>query len=660
MHKYKELYSAVYITSHASLLPQSNPRLRYKHLTVIQGGIGDDVAGVYRGLDSSQFNKHKVFACGLFERDPLVSTRTSTPSTPYSPYLRLPAGRQVRTPSQLPLRPHMTLARNPDTCSSVELIPPEDAIQRCTARVPCRDGPISKTATLLWPWFPSPSTTVIHGSAGTGKTLAVRALLTELQSAVDEALSYGSSTTQSSPAYAYIDCRECLTVRHLSLRISTELQEAADVVATDRSNPGGTRANGRDRPSSTTSHYTQIDDDSLSVGRLQSLLRRRPNSAGRFTLVLDHADSQREINRSFLLTLSEMVSQIPNLSLSLVLNSASAPTKLASYPHLYFPIYTKEQILHIVDIRYPLTLKDPSGPSPVQPQDRASDDHFVFTRFLSALWDSLGSSTAATLPAFLRLVRALYPTFVSPIASGQVGPRDFTRLLVRQRGLFQSEAILLPSIHLGPTALVDDEDDEVSDGEDEHYEQDSSAALTIQSELSLAPTALLLLTAAYLASHTPPRRDITHFSGTSDPGRRRRRGGRPVRTQKRKLSGSADMKSNASLVSGPVSSTLERLFAIFHALVRNLEDDDANRSGLMAEAGAVASVGRADVQSQFAQLAALRLVNRAGHTAVAVAHASGLDGIAMGKWRINAAVDYNMIRGAGRKVGVEVEDYVDE
>ena len=549
---------------------------------------------------------------------------------------------------------------------SSDLVPSEPTVDRCKSKIIRRGAIIDKVALFLWPHFPNPSsTTVVHGPSGTGKTLVVRTIAAELQQEIDNGLRFGQDpqSTAGAAASSYIDCRECLTIRQLSLKINLELLKAIRYFPEDSDNLR------QEAPGRTPARYAQSDDDTVSAGRLQNLLEDRVTTAGRLTLILDHIDSHRDAGLRLARTLSTIVSQVPGLALMLVLNHPPSSLGLSNCAHIYLPPYTKRQLHDIVLKVYPVLLSDPSDFHPAQPLEQTSDDYFVYSRFLSALYDSLGRSATPDLPGFLRLVWVLYPRFVEPIMSGLIPARDFGRLLVRQRSLFQSEAVLLPSISfeairpdldgdhveedLGSDGL-DDEPGQATDLDDEPG-QATDLPPSVQSELSLPAVSLVLLTAAYLAAHTPPRKDVTHFSRSSDSTRRRRKGGGP-RTPQRRTSNNPGALSSAP-PSGPASFTLERMFAIFHALLQNI--DDEVQGGLVDGAGSITSVGHADIQSQVAYLAAVRLIIRAGNTAVS-AHQSSLDSCVAGKWRINTALDHQMIRGAARKIGVEIEDFVDD
>ncbi len=137
-----------------------------------------------------------------------------------------------------------------------------------------------------------------------------------------------------------------------------------------------------------------------------------------------------------------------------------------------------------------------------------------------------------------------------------------------------------------------------------------------------------LLSAAYLASYNPARQDLAFFTKASEKKRRKRGGGTAVSH----FRPSKHRKIQRRLL-GPQAFVLERLLAIFHAIVPHT----------------VAS-GSADVLTQVATLANLRLLART---------ASGGDILDAGtKWRVNVGWEY--IRELARSLRFDIENYLVE
>jgi origin recognition complex subunit 5 len=152
-----------------------------------------------------------------------------------------------------------------------------------------------------------------------------------------------------------------------------------------------------------------------------------------------------------------------------------------------------------------------------------------------------------------------------------------------------------------------------------------SAPLTLPS----TPTHLLL--AAYLASHNPPRLDLTTFTKSSLRRKKRRN---PAHTPNHRTT--KHRKINRKLL-GPQAFPPERWLAIFHAIVPDTNSRTVVRGG------------GADAMAQVATLQRLGLVVRSG---------VGEGELGGGKWRVG--VGWEVVRGLARSVGFEMEDYLAE
>lgn len=157
----------------------------------------------------------------------------------------------------------------------------------------------------------------------------------------------------------------------------------------------------------------------------------------------------------------------------------------------------------------------------------------------------------------------------------------------------------------------------------------------------LPTTTRLLLLAAYLASHNAPRHDLTLFS-TYHHGRRKRRGGGFVAPKRGRPS---KHKKISRKLLGAHAFVLERMLAIFAAVRSEWAEADV-RGGFGTVGGS--SVVDGDVGMAISTLASLRLLMKVG---------TGGDPMDRGgKWRIN--VGWDIIRGVGRSVGIEVEEWL--
>lgn len=317
-------------------------------------------------------------------------------------------------------------------------------------------------------------------------------------------------------------------------------------------------------------------------------------------------------------------------------------------PHIHFPNYSKPDYVKIMA---------PSIPAPV-PNTTEDDMKFLWPRFCAAVHDALAVSASRTLPALRRACDILWPRFTAPVAAGTHGAREFSKLLIHARVHLQDESILNPSIiALRPTANAANAANTSSSttatttttpSKGQTPTRTTAKAVPTQQTTpdlaSLLPTtARLLLLAAYLASHNATRHDLALFS-TYHHGRRKRRGGgfaaprsgtgRGAKQQHRKI---------ARKLLGAHAFVLERMLAIFAAVRAEWADGGGGATGGPGAAGLDGDVGMA-----LSTLASLRLLVRVG--------VSGDVTDRGGKWRIN--VGWDVIRGVGRSIGVEVEEWL--
>lgn len=304
-----------------------------------------------------------------------------------------------------------------------------------------------------------------------------------------------------------------------------------------------------------------------------------------------------------------LTSQIPYLTILFIV-SFPKPRFLhqTGSPHIAFPPYSKAEALRILS-QHPPALSPPSSPSSCARQTKETRE--IWTRFASAVWDTLARHSGRSLPAFRTLCTRLWPAFTAPLLTTPptFAPHEFSKLLVAQRSLFQNEATLIPTITPQPPVR--------------------QRSLAIQ----LPFFSKLLLVAAYLASYNPSRTDLLHFS-TTTTSKRKKKGGGTAKTRRGAPGTTRHRKIERRLL-GPQAFVMERCMAIFHALCM--------------EARGVARGGCADVLGAMKTLESLRLV---GKTA---ASADELEGGT--KWRV--CVGWEVVRGVARGCGVEVEDFVE-
>ena len=217
---------------------------------------------------------------------------------------------------------------------------------------------------------------------------------------------------------------------------------------------------------------------------------------------------------------------------------------------------------------------------------------------------------------------------------GKYEAKEFSKMLVAARTHFQDESVLDRSIVCAAPSTSEDETS-LKKRKELLQRSPSSASVTKQTDLTnlLPTTAKLILLSAYLSSHNAPKHDITLFSTSHTRQRRRRAGGATA--------GGSKHRKIARKLLGAHAFVLERMMAIFEAV----------RSEWVGEKG----VGRwgvdGDLGMAIATLASLRLMVRVGGSG---AGENLLD--RGGKWRVN--VGWEVIRGLGRNMGVEVEEWL--
>ncbi|KAL5333480.1 hypothetical protein BJX70DRAFT_392137 [Aspergillus crustosus] len=502
------------------------------------------------------------------------------------------------------------------------------------------------------------STIVVHGISATCKSTIVSNVLAALQ-----------------VPHGIVRSPECITGRHLLTKILWAMLEAL-----------GRRDEWEKFGKGRCEHVS-----SLAVLLGECLASNTGKEVEKFVLVLDGIDKQREAPPTLLSALGRLGEMIPSLTVVLILSSTPRPLFLQApgVPHISFPPYTrKEAITIILNAGAPAVL----GLS-------AETSSQLYTHFVSAVYDSLVGPTASSIPVFKSICEKLWSQFVAPITSGEAPPGDsegwdFSRLLVKNRSLFrrQGEAALVhhivtedappPSIKgslIKPSSQV--------------------SAVTAPSPLpSLPYFATLVLTSAYLASHTPQRLDTIFFSKFSSSSlsarnkrahhRRRlkvlsqaqaaenareanqpptKRRGKGLRTKTRitksilesafaTTSATTSASGGGPGITGPStiltarSFPLERLIAIYHAIDPN---PPANPLRLTAIADAI--------YAELATLRRLRLVVPTAGRASGSRMGLGSGGVSSGnttadvgeKWCVNVSGDWigEMAKGIGVEVG---------
>ncbi|TLD31724.1 4-aminobutyrate aminotransferase [Venturia nashicola] len=435
-------------------------------------------------------------------------------------------------------------------------------------QLPGRQVQIKTLATLFNPSFPTPTSLVLHGLQATGKTAVTRAVLKALKT-----------------PHAVIDSRECITGRQL-----LERSFAASVEALSR-------------PSNADidiSDYGRCENLSALQVNLERLLEKQKS----FTLVFDGIDQQREAPLTLIPALARFGETIPCLTVVFIISVPSPRLfHTIGIPHIHFPFYTRDESIRILSQSPPsIFLAGIDSGVDYTEQQAAEDDAWVWGRFTAAVWDSLARGAARDLLSFRAVCDKLWRPFTAPIVDGTFGTRDFARLMVSRRTLFQSEDALISGvITKGQGGIIK------SLGKARH---------------ELPYYSKFILCASYLASYNPARQDQIFFMKAAEKKRKKKGGGTAAgrKAQHRKI-------PRSMLAASPFS--LDRMLAILRAILpQNLPQN-------------------ADVLTQISTLASLRLLARASAASVDVLDASC-------RWRINCGWDY--VAALGRSIGLEHVD----
>ncbi|ATY67492.1 Mus7 MMS22 conserved region [Cordyceps militaris] len=480
-------------------------------------------------------------------------------------------------------------------------LPEESILTPLFQQFPCREHQIRSLASLLSPGAISCRNLVVHGAEATGKSSVTAALLDRLCEEPKPGLDNDAPRARLLH-HARVDAAQCITVRHLYERIVGTVAVALQAY---------------DRAPKRCETMAQL---AVALGEMiDARARDNDDPRWRFVLLLSSMDRQREAPATLLPALARLSEMIPCLTCVIIVTSPPAGfLRSPGSASLHFPPYTKQEYVRILAL---------SPPPPVQgtTQQETSD---LWARFCATVHDALIRAASRTLPSFKDCCHALWPRFTAPIVAQTHAPKEFSKLLVAARVHFQDESLLNPSIiAVRPSAAA------AAGSVATKAKPGNVAELT-----SLLPTiARLLLLAAYLASHNPAKHDLVLFS-TFHHGRKRRRGGGG--TFSRGGPGRGKHRKIARKLLGSHAFVLERMMAIFEAARAEWIDDGRP----VGAAGVDGDVGMA-----LATLVSLRLLVRVGVGDM-------MD--RSGKWRIN--VGWEAVRGIGRSIGVEVEEWLIE
>ncbi|KAJ5716847.1 hypothetical protein N7488_002493 [Penicillium malachiteum] len=527
---------------------------------------------------------------------------------------------------------------------------PTEIARSLSAQWPCRDVQTRQLACLLHPRLPSSPTLVVHGVSATCKSSIISGVLSALET-----------------PHAIVRSSECITGRHLLTKILWNTLEAFG-----QKDEWEKFGKGRCEHVST-----------LAVLLEECLAARPVEKRGKFVLVLDEIDRQREASPTLLSALARLGELIPSLCVVLVLSSTPRPLFLqnAAVPHISFPPYTRKEAIEILM----------SSPIPNIEGVPTGTISRIYPHFVATIYDTLVGPTAGSIPSFRSICDRLWPQFIAPLVQGETPPGgntewDFARLLVKNRQLFR---------HQGESALVHRIVPETSYTPTERFRKPLAPTAAPSALPSLPYFSTLILTSAYVASHTPQRLDTIFFSkfsssslsarnkrahhrrrlkvlsqsqaeerqqaANNDPSTPNKKGKRvKTRITKSTLSSAfATSSATTSAIGGAGGITgpstiltarpfpLERLLAIYHAI-------DPNPPANPIRTGAVAD----QIYAELATLRRLRLVVPASghHNGLASTTSGNTSADAGEKWCVNVSGDW--IGELAKGIGVEVGEWL--
>lgn len=98
-------------------------------------------------------------------------------------------------------------------------------------------------------------------------------------------------------------------------------------------------------------------------------------------------------------------------------------------PSIHFPAYSKEECVKILSLK-------PKSIFEIDEEDEYSaemeeEDRWLWAQCCSAVWDSMGKSTARNVNELRDLVEELWAPLIQPIIDNEYGTRDFAKLFNR-------------------------------------------------------------------------------------------------------------------------------------------------------------------------------------------------------------------------------------
>ncbi|KAK9325944.1 origin recognition complex subunit 5 C-terminus-domain-containing protein [Lipomyces orientalis] len=397
-------------------------------------------------------------------------------------------------------------------------------------------------------------------------------------------------------SHTWLSCDECVSLRVLLQRILAAL-----------------RAIGTEDPNK-LDYSIMCHNFTLFVTQLNDVLRALALEEAHF-VVLDRIDELGEPYESFyqlVINIGEML-RYDGITFILISSSSEPRSSVTStFPHIYFPPYRKAESLAILRNQTPGSIRSILGPT-----DRELSDvqlTSLWSSYCQVIIDTYFPLYGPDIQQLKATAREAFSTYAQPVLDGVVGilpsNRDSQSGFVK---LYKINQPLLTSEELVRNSFVS-------------YVQSAGGTGAI-GQHDMPIYSKYLLCAAYLASYNKPRYDIRLFSRIRESRRRIRKS----------TSHKAKDKINGRNLA-PSPFEYERLLAIFQCIVPEKIDSAT------------------DIQIQFATLATLKLVTRAGSDSSGGSSMDILE--SRTKWRVN--VSWDIILQIARDIKLQLENYLME
>jgi origin recognition complex subunit 5 len=149
------------------------------------------------------------------------------------------------------------------------------------------------------------------------------------------------------------------------------------------------------------------------------------------------------------------------------------------------------------------------------------DNAWLWSRYTAVAYDSIGKGAARHLKPFTAVCHKLWRPFVQPIVDGTFGTRDFTKLLVSRRAIFQGEDFLTGNTM---KQKKPEQGSLVQKRTGTFLSFNWCSSLTRTGNHDLPYYTKFILCAAYLASYNPSRQDKVYFMKNTERKKRKRGG----------------------------------------------------------------------------------------------------------------------------------------